>query len=46
MRIIAPVLACVSLVSAIEKPNVLFIFADDMTCEAIGTLAMTEVKNP
>ena len=29
-------LALISLVSASEKPNVLFIFADDMTYEAIG----------
>lgn len=46
MRILAPFLALVSLVSAAEKPNVLFIFADDMTYEAIGSLGMTEVKTP
>lgn len=46
MRILAPFLALVSLVSAAEKPNVLFIFADDMTYEAIGSLGLTEVKTP
>ena len=29
-----------------EKPNVLFLFADDMTFEAIGSLGLTEVKTP
>ncbi|HCQ79630.1 MAG TPA: choline-sulfatase [Verrucomicrobiales bacterium] len=46
MRVFAPFLALISIVSASEKPNVLFIFADDMTYEAIGSLGMTEVKTP
>ncbi len=46
MRIIAPFLALISAISAAEKPNILFIFADDMTYEAIGSLGMTEVKTP
>lgn len=29
-----------------EKPNFLFIFADDMTYEAIGALGLTEVETP
>jgi membrane-anchored protein YejM (alkaline phosphatase superfamily) len=46
MRSFALFLALISLVSASEKPNVLFIFADDMTYEAIGSLGMTEVMTP
>lgn len=46
MRILAPFLALVSLVSAAEKPNILFIFADDMTYEAIGSLGITGVQTP
>jgi choline-sulfatase len=29
-----------------KKPNILFIFADDMTYEAIGALGLTEVETP
>ncbi|MFT6180162.1 MAG: arylsulfatase A-like enzyme [Paracoccaceae bacterium] len=46
MRILAPFLALVSSLSAAEKANILFIFADDMTYEAIGSLGVTEVKTP
>jgi choline-sulfatase len=46
MRSFALFLALISLASASEKPNVLFIFADDMTYEAIGSLGMTEVMTP
>ncbi|MDC0307102.1 sulfatase-like hydrolase/transferase, partial [Akkermansiaceae bacterium] len=46
MRSFVSFLALISLVSASEKPNVLFIFADDMTYEAIGSLGMTEVMTP
>ena len=46
MRISALLLALVSLLPAAEKPNVLFIFADDMTYEAIGSFRLTEVKTP
>ncbi|MCX8240080.1 MAG: sulfatase-like hydrolase/transferase [Akkermansiaceae bacterium] len=46
MRFLALFLALVSLLPAAEKPNILFIFADDMTYEAIGSLGMTEVKTP
>lgn len=46
MRILALLLALISAVSAAEKPNILFIFADDMTYEAIGSLGMTGVKTP
>ena len=46
MRSLTLFLALISLVSASEKPNVLFIFADDMTYEAIGSLGMTEVMTP
>lgn len=31
---------------AAEKPNLLFIFADDMTYEAIGALGNSEIKTP
>ncbi|MDB4569891.1 sulfatase-like hydrolase/transferase [Akkermansiaceae bacterium] len=31
---------------AVEKPNILFIFADDMTYEAIGALGHQEIKTP
>lgn len=46
MRIFTPIFALISLVSASEKPNVLFIFADDMTYEALGFLGLTGVKTP
>ena len=29
-----------------QKPNILFIFADDQTFESIGALGKTEVKTP
>jgi choline-sulfatase len=32
--------------AAVEKPNVLFIFADDMTHAAVGALGHPEVKTP
>ncbi len=31
---------------AAEKPNVMFIFADDQTFESIGVYGLTEVKTP
>ena len=34
------------LTSASEKPNILFIFADDMTYEALGSFGRYEVKTP
>jgi len=40
------VLAAAPFLQAAEKPNLLFIFADDMTYEAIGSLGLTEVKTP
>lgn len=46
MRFLTPFLALVSLLPAAEKPNILFIFADDMAYEAIGSLGLTEVKTP
>ena len=46
MRYLVPFLALVSLLPAAEKPNILFIFADDMTYEAIGSLGITGVKTP
>ena len=46
MRFLVPFFALISLVSAAEKPNILFIFADDMIYEAIGSLGFTEVETP
>ncbi|PCI04808.1 MAG: choline-sulfatase [Flavobacteriaceae bacterium] len=34
------------IVTAQEKPNILFIFADDLTVDAIGALSNNEVKTP
>lgn len=39
-------LLLISQLSAAEKPNILFIFADDMTYEAIGALGHQEIKTP
>ena len=33
-------------IQAADRPNFLFIFADDMTYEAIGSLGMVDVKTP
>lgn len=46
MRLLLSIFAFATLLPAAEKPNILFIFADDMTYEAIGSLGMTEVKTP
>ena len=35
-----------SIAAAEQKPNILFIFADDMTHEAVGALGHPEVKTP
>lgn len=32
--------------SAAERPNVLFVFADDMTFESIGAYGLTDCKTP
>ncbi|YCM46032.1 sulfatase-like hydrolase/transferase [Verrucomicrobiaceae bacterium 227] len=44
--LLSAVLAAAPLLQAAVKPNFLFIFADDMTYEAIGSLGLTEVKTP
>lgn len=45
MRILL-LLALLLPLQAAEKPNILFIFADDMTYEAIGALGNSEIKTP
>ncbi|MEJ6580906.1 MAG: sulfatase-like hydrolase/transferase [Akkermansiaceae bacterium] len=44
--LLSAVLAAAPLLQAAVKPNLLFIFADDMTYEAIGSLGLTEVQTP
>ncbi|MDB4732610.1 sulfatase-like hydrolase/transferase, partial [Akkermansiaceae bacterium] len=45
MRFLLPLILASQLAAA-EKPNLLFIFADDMTYEAIGALGHQEIKTP
>ena len=45
MKFVLPLLLTLNL-SAADKPNLLFIFADDMTYEAIGTLGNKDIKTP
>ncbi len=43
---ISLLLALLLPLQAAEKPNILFIFADDMTHEAIGALGNSKIKTP
>lgn len=45
MKFVLPLLLTLNL-SGADKPNLLFIFADDMTYEAIGTLGNKDIKTP
>ena len=45
-KIILLTLAFTISLCAADKPNILFIFADDQTFESIGALNQTECKTP
>lgn len=45
-RIVSLILLSVSGLAAAEKPNLLFIFADDYTYEAVHALGMDEIQTP
>jgi len=44
--ILVGVLVSVGSVDAADRPNILFIFADDQCYETIGSYGMTDIKTP